>query len=118
MAKAQWNLQRFIQINLYKNWDRVQDCISRLHALQQLQVSQAQILKESEDPQSLNMTYRKQNISCSLVNVCDGASRCFANLDAKRRKLQTLERFHLTACSVINVITQDIIKDCELLEMK
>ena len=94
IAKAKYSLRKIAFNNLYTN--RILSC---------------------EDAASLEETIRRQNLSCSLVNISDSCFKFFLMLDSKRRDSETVDKFNLTGCNILEEMIDEMIDSTTLQEI-
>ena len=101
IAKANYALRKITFNKLYTN--RIISCenMKKVKIVQLLEVTQAQIFETSENAASLEETIRHQNLSCSLANISDSCFKFFLMLDSKRRDCETVDKFNLTGCNIL-----------------
>lgn len=98
--------------NIY-NKDRTitKDNWLRNNLLELHDLSQAEVIIILEDMDTLDETQRRQNITCSLVNISDGMFNFFLYLDGVRRQ-ETVEAYHVMGPTIIQDITNELLLDC------
>jgi hypothetical protein len=117
VAKSKYAFQNRASSNLYnKNRSILKENIARVRLLDGLEVSQAHILAESEDTESLEETARRQNISCSLLNVSYKTLIFFLFMESKRRELETVEAFHMSGSKIMQEVTESLLNSESLFD--